>query len=239
MPPRVSLTEANALASREGPQRQLHHRELAGAAGLPHVPVAHARRGLRGHAQRHPRRARADLQPVPALQPLDVDLQVQLTHAAEQGLTRTGVGPHLQRRIFCLHLRQHHAQARLVFPAHWLDGQLDDGRRELHRLEDHQRSRTAERVAGARLLRAHQRAELTCHQLVDLDRAISLQLEQPPDPLALPGPGEDQQRAGPQGSAVHAHPAQGAHVLVGDAHLKTSAVAGPSVRQVTSSLVPG
>ena len=66
-----------------------------------------------------------------------------------------------------------------------LDRHVDDGRRELHRLEDDRLVLVAQRVAGARVLEADRRGDVAGAHFLDLLALVRVHLEQAADALAL------------------------------------------------------
>ena len=67
---------------------------------------------------------------------VDDDLEVQLAHAADDGLAGLRVRVDLEGRVFLHELGERHAHLFLVGLGLRLDGDRDDRLREVHRLED-------------------------------------------------------------------------------------------------------
>ena len=127
---------------------QLHLRVLAAAAGLLLVRVLVLGRVADRFAIGDLRLADVRFDVELALHAVDDDFEVQLAHAGENGLSGLGVGGNLQRRIFVDQLVDRNAQLLLVGLGLRLDRELNDGRREVDRLENHRRVVVADRVAG-------------------------------------------------------------------------------------------
>ncbi len=82
------------------------------------------------------RRADIGVDLVGALQNVDLDVEMQLAHALEDGLAALLVGRHAEGRIFGGELLSAIAELLLVGLRLRLDRDLDDGLGELHALEE-------------------------------------------------------------------------------------------------------
>ena len=106
------------------------------------------------------RRADIGVDLVGATQDVDLDVEVELAHALEDGLAGFLVGRDAEGRILGRELRQSETELFLVGLRLRLDCDLDHRLRELHPLEDHGLLRIAERVAGADVLEAGERDDV-------------------------------------------------------------------------------
>ncbi len=110
----MSLTNSKPLPGSVGLDADLHVAVVARAAGLTNV-LAFGLGGLAdGLAIGHLGLAHVGLDLVLAHHAVDDDLQVQLAHAADDGLARVRIGMHLEGRILLRQLGQRHAHLFLV-----------------------------------------------------------------------------------------------------------------------------
>ena len=116
---------------------------------------------------------------------VDDDLEVQLAHARDDRLARLLVRVDAERRIFLRQLRQRDAELVLIRLRLRLDRDVDDGIRELHRLEDDRMIIVAHRVAGARVLEADRGGDVAGAHFLDLLALVRVHLQQAADALAL------------------------------------------------------
>src|SRR5712691_1034427 len=146
---------------------------------------------------------------------LDDDLEVQLAHAADDGLGGLGIGVHAERGIFLGQLRQRDAQLVLIGLGLRLDGDRDDGVREAHRLENDRMRLVAQRVAGARVLQPDRGRDVAGTHVLDLLALVGVHLQQPPDALPAVFAAVVDVRARAQHAAVHAEERQFPDVRIG------------------------
>ncbi len=129
-PPLMSLINSKPLPGLVGLDADLHVAVVARAAGLPDV-LAFGLGGLaNGLAIGHLGLAHVGLDLVLAHHAVDDDLQVQLAHAADDGLARIRIRMHLEGRIFLRQLGQSHAHLFLIGLGLRLDGHVRSPARE-------------------------------------------------------------------------------------------------------------
>ena len=95
------------------------------------------------------------------------------------------IGVHAERRIFFGQLLQRDRELVLIGLRLRLDRDVDDGIRELHRLEDDRRIFHRHRVAGARVLESDCRGDVAGVNFLDLFTLVGVHLKQAADALAL------------------------------------------------------
>src|SRR5690606_5623536 len=120
-----------------------------------------------------------------ALQTIDDDLKVKLTHTAENGLTGLLVGMNAQRRVFFHELRDRHAELVDISLLLRLNSVTDNRIREHHRLEYHLALFVAQRVAGLDILEAYYSTDVTSLEALDLVLLVRVHLEDARDTLLL------------------------------------------------------
>ena len=116
---------------------------------------------------------------------IDDDLEVQLAHAVNQRLVGLRVDVHLEGRILQREPRQRHSELFLVGLRLRLDGDRDDGRREVHRLEANGLGGIAQRVARARVLEPDHRRDVARRDRLDLLALVGVHAQQAADALLL------------------------------------------------------
>ena len=113
-----------------------------------------------------------------------------------------------ERRIFLGQLLQRDRQLVLVGLRLRLDGDVDDGIRELHRLEDDRVLFVAQRVARARVLEADRGGDVAGAHFLDFLALVGVHLQQTADALALVLRAVVDVRASAQHAGVHAEERQ-------------------------------
>ena len=117
--------EGVAGAPGPGGQAELDFAEMAFAGQLPVENPGLLHAGGNGFPIDHLGAAGAHVGVELPLQAVDDDLQVQLSHAGQQGLARVFVGVDLEAGVLFADPLQARPQALLVVPGHRLDGQGD------------------------------------------------------------------------------------------------------------------
>src|SRR5207302_9640152 len=121
-----------------------------------------------------------------AQQAIDDDLQMELAHARDERLPGLGVGRDAEGRILGGELVERAAEALLVGLGLGLDGDRDDGVRELHALEHDRLRLVAEGVAGGRVAETDRGGDVARVNLLDLLALVGVHLQEPADALLLP-----------------------------------------------------
>src|SRR4029077_6837191 len=114
---------------------------------------------------------------------VDDDFEVQLAHAANDGLSAIGVGVNLEGGIFLGQLGKGHTHFFLVGLGLGLNRDRNHGNRERNRLESDGMFLVANRVAGRNVLQTNRRTNIACQNLVDVFALVGMHLEQPPNTL--------------------------------------------------------
>ncbi len=114
------------------------------------------------------RRADIGVDLVGPLEDVDLDVEVQLAHALEDGLSGLLIGVDAERRILGDQLGERDAELLLIGLRLRLDRDLDHRIREFHLLQNHRFLRIAQRVAGADLLEARERDDVAGKGLLDV-----------------------------------------------------------------------
>ena len=120
-----------------------------------------------------------------AEQTVDDDLEVQLTHAGDDGLAGLVVGVHLEGRVLLGELGEREAHLVLLGLGLGLDGNVDNGVRELHGLEHDLVALGAQCVTGGGVLEAHGGEDVAGLAGVLVDTLVGVHLEDAAQTLAL------------------------------------------------------
>src|SRR5688572_525625 len=132
------------------------------------------------------------------------DLQVQLAHAADDGLPRLTVRVDLERRVLLHELAERHPHLLLVRLRLRLDGDGDDRLRKVHGLEDDRRVLVADRVPGRDVAQPDGRRDVAGPHFLDLLALVRVHLQEAPDPFGLLTGRVVDRRAGIEVPGVHA-----------------------------------
>src|SRR5476651_834803 len=154
------VLERVATAGRERLERELDARELGRTTRLLLVGVVDVGLAAERLAIGNLRSADIGVDLVGTAQDVDLDLEMELAHALDDGLSRLLVGRDAERRVFLDETAQCLAELLLVGLRLRLDGELDDRIREVHLFEDDRMVRIAQRVAGGDALEAGQRDDV-------------------------------------------------------------------------------
>ena len=146
---------------------------------------------------------------------VDDDLQVELTHAGDDGLIGLGVGLDLEGGVFLGQAAQSDAHLLLVGLGLGLDGHLDHGIREVHGLQDHRLVLIADGLPGEDVLEAHGGTDVARADFVDVLALVGVHLQQATNALAAAlGRVVDAGTRG-QNTGVDAQEGEGAHKGIG------------------------
>src|SRR5215213_8404157 len=208
------VLEDEALA-RRGRDLQLGVAVLAPAARLALVALDALGRLRDGLAVGDLRLADVGLDAELALHAVDDNFEVQLAHAGDDGLAGLLVGRDVEAGVFLRQARERRAELVLVGAGLGLNGDADDGRRELHRLKDDGLVLVAHSVAGRDLLHAADGDDLAGGRLVDVLALVGVHPQQAPHPLLRPLDGVVGVGAAADGARVDADERELAEVLVG------------------------
>src|SRR5919107_1417067 len=191
---------------------------LAPATGLPHEPALDALDALAdGLAVGDLRTADVRVHPELAQEPVDDDLEVQLAHAGDDGLSRLLVTAHCEGRVLLGQTLERHGELLLVGLRLGLDRLPDDGLGEDHLLQHDLLGvlRRDKRVARPRIGEPDRSNELAGVDLVALLAAVGVKLQKSPHTLTPALGGVHHVGAGLERARVHPHVRQLPDVRVG------------------------
>ena len=138
-----------------------------------------------GLAIRHLRLADVGLDLVLAHHAVDDDFEMQLAHAADDGLSAVGIGVNLEGGIFLGQLGKRHAHLFLVGLGLGLDRNRNHGNRESNRFERDRMLFVADGVAGRNVLQTNRGANVARQNLADVFALVGVHLQQTANALAL------------------------------------------------------
>ena len=142
------------------------------------------------------------------------DLQVQLAHTGDDGLTRLLVRVGTEGGVLLGQLGQGNAHLLLAGLGLGLDGHADHRLGELHGLQDNGILLIAQRVAGGGVLQTHHGGDVAGVDGLDVLAVIGVHLQDAAHTLALALGGIEDGGARGQRTGVHAEEAQTAHIGV-------------------------
>ena len=116
---------------------------------------------------------------------VDDDVEVQLAHTGDDGLTGLLVGVGLEGGVFFRQLHERDGHLLLTRLGLGLDRDVDDRFGELHALEHDRLVGIAKRVARGRIFETDQRDDVAGVSLFDLGTAVGVHSDDTSDPLAL------------------------------------------------------
>src|SRR5215472_9456357 len=146
---------------------------------------------------------------------VDDDFQVQFAHAADDGLSRIGVGCDFERRVFLRQPAQGDAHLFLVAFGLGFDGHGNYRRGESDGLQQDGGFFRADGVTGGDVLEAYASADVAGKNLADLFALVGVHFQQTADAFALAARGVQHTIAGLEMSRVNAHEGKLAHKRVG------------------------
>ena len=208
------VDELIALAGLVGLQTDLDVTILALTAGLTGILGVLLDLLLDGLLVGDLRCAHVGLDLVLTQQTVDDDLQVQLAHAGDDGLTRLFVGVGLEGGVLLGQLHQGDAHLLLTGLGLGLDGHADDGLGDLHGLQDDGSLIVAQGVAGGGVLQADHGGDVAGVDGLDVLTVVGVHLQDTADTLSLLLGGVQNGRAGVQQAGVNADKGQTANVGV-------------------------
>ncbi len=208
--------EHEALTPLQRLEGDPHFRELARAAGLLLVDVLFIDLARDGLAVGHLRLAHGAFNTKLGAHAVQGHLEVQLTHAPQNGLARFAIRLQVQRGIGADHL----AEGVVEFLQLGFDLRLhryaDDGVREAHALQYNRRVGVAEGVAGVGLGEGDEGDDVTGARLLDRVGFLGEHFDHAADLLALAAGGVLYGHAAGQNARVHTHEGQRTVVVVDD-----------------------
>src|SRR5699024_3002571 len=182
-----------------------HASELTGTTGLLLVRVLELLdRLLDGLAVSNLRSTNVCLDLELALHAVNQNVEVQLTHTADDGLAGLLVQLHGEGRVLFRQLLDGGTQLLLVGLGLRLDGHLDDRIREVHVLEDDRVSGVGQGVTGCGVLQADECVDVTSGCAVNRLLLVGVHLEQLADALRIGLGGVDDLVAGLHSTGVDA-----------------------------------
>ena len=181
---------------------------LAAAAGLANVLAFGFGVLADGFAIRHLRLADVGFDFVLAHHAVDDDFEMQLAHAADDGLSAVGVGVNLEGGIFLGQLGKRHAHFFLIGFGLGLDRDRNHGNRKGNRLESDGMLFVADGVAGRNVLQADRGANIARQNFVDVFALVGVHLEQTPNALAASAAGVEHRIARLELAGVDANKGQ-------------------------------
>mmetsp|Transcript_9993 Transcript_9993/g.40487 ORF Transcript_9993/g.40487 Transcript_9993/m.40487 type:complete len:403 (-) Transcript_9993:631-1839(-) len=197
--------EAQARAARQRCHAQRQLGELAGAAALLLVHMAHLGRSGDRLAVGHLRPAHGHVHAEAGAQRFHRHLELQLAHAGEQGLAGVGVLPQAQRRVFAHEHAQALGEGRGAVLAAGFQRHIDHGLGHGDAFQQRRALGRGQRVAGQHVLQADEAGDVARDEGVALDAAVGVDLVQPRDALGLAGAGVPDRVATLQRAGVDAH----------------------------------
>ena len=142
-------------------------------------------------------------------------VEMQLTHARDDGLPGLFVGLHRERRILLGELAKSDGHLLLVGDRLGLDRHRDHRIREVHALECDHRIVVAERVAGRGFLQADGGRDIAGAHFLDLVAGVRVHLHHAPDSFPALTHRVEDLIAGTEHPRVHAEERERAHVRIG------------------------
>ena len=184
------------------------------------------------------RSALVDLDAELAAQTVDDDVEVQLTHTADDRLTRILVGVHREGGVLLGEFRQRDAEFVEVLLGLGLHGQTDHRLGEGHLFQNDRSVLGAERIARADLLETYGCADVTGTDGFQRVLLVGVHLVDTADALALAAAGVEHVRSGIELARVNADEGQTTYEGVGS-DLERQAAEGIVLRSVAHLLLLG
>ena len=135
------------------------------------------------------RRTLVDLHTELAFQTVHDDLQMELTHTADDGLSGLVIRAYSESRIFLRELAESNTQLVEVLLCLGLHGKTDHRIRECHGFQNYRMCLVADGVSGTQLLEAYCRADISCFHEVNRILLVGVHLVQTRHTLLLTGTG--------------------------------------------------
>ena len=181
---------------------------LPAAAGLADVLALGFGFLANGFAVGHLRLAYIRLDLVLAHHAIDDDLQMQFTHAADDGLPTVRIGVNFEGWVFLGKTPQRHAHLFLIGLGLGLDRNRNDGNRKRNRFQRDGMGFVANRVARADVLQTNRGADIARQNLVDVFALVGVHLEQAANALGASTSGAKHRIAGLNLAGINANEGQ-------------------------------
>ena len=178
------VDELVALAGRIGLDNELDVTVLTAAAGLADKLAFAFDATTDGFAVGHHGFADVGFHFELAHHAVHDDLQVEFTHASDDGLIRLGISLDLEGGVFLSQAAQCDAHLLLVDFGFGLDGHLDHGIREIHALKHHGFVFVTDGLTCEYILEAHRRSDVTGADFSDVLALVGVHLKQATNALA-------------------------------------------------------
>ena len=169
-----------------------------------------------GLAVSHLRSSDDNLDTVGALEDVDLNVEVKLTHSLEDGFAGLFVGFDTEGGILFDHLADGDTEFLGLALVLGLNGEGDDGLREDHGLEGGGVVFVGQGVSGLDVLETHEGNDVTCLAAVALFGVVGMHLHDTADALGLTGEGVEEGVAFLESSGIDADEGQGSEAVVHD-----------------------
>ncbi len=209
------VDELEARARLLGFETQIHMTVLSATAGLADELALLLDLGPDGLAIADLGRAHISRHVELALHAVDDDLQVQLTHAGDDGLARLLVGTHPEGRVFLRQFGQGDPHLLLVALGPGLHRYRDDRLGKLHALQGNDGVLGAEGVAGGHILQADGGGDVTGADLLDLLAVVGVHLQDAAEALPFSLDRVENAVAGLEHPGIDPKEGQGPHKGIG------------------------
>ena len=206
------VEELIALAGLVGLHGDTHMAVLALTAGLPGILGVLLDGFLDGLLIGDLGRAHVGLHLVFTEQTVHDNLQMELTHTGDDGLSGLLVGPGLEGGVLLGQLHQRQAHLLLTSLGLGLDGHTDDRLGELHGLEDDGVLLIAQGITGGGVLQTDDRGDIAGIDGLDILPVVGVHLQDAADTLLLVLCAVEHRSTGVEHTGVHADKGQPAHI---------------------------
>ena len=119
------------------------------------------------------------------LHAVDDDIEMQLAHAGNNGLTGFFIGVNTERRIFLRQLAQRNTHLLLVSLGLWLNSNGNHRIREIHALQRDDFFQVTQRVARGHILEANRCRDIAGAHFLDFFTGVGVHLQDTSDTLFL------------------------------------------------------
>src|SRR5690606_24851031 len=158
---------------------------------------------------RHLRRTNIRLDVELALHAINDDIQVQLAHTGNNGLSGLLVRTHAERRVLLGKTAKRKTHLFLVCLGSRFHRNRNNRLRELHTLQDDRRIQRAQRFTGGDIFHADARSDIARADFLDLFAIVGVHLQQATDTLLLAAQGIQHRVAAIEYTGINANKGQG------------------------------